>query len=106
MSSVLRDTDFAGRYGGEEFLIAMPETDKESAVNVIERIRKKIEGLKFDIPGFKITLSAGIASIPGDSENADGIIKAADIALYRAKHNGRNIVEIFDNSREPDITII
>lgn len=104
--STLRDTDFAGRFGGEEFLVAMPETDKEGAKIVVERFRKSVEEMEFDIPGFRMTLSAGIATVPEDGDDGDDIVRTADIALYKAKNNGRNRVEVFDESKHSDITLI
>lgn len=104
--SSLRETDFAGRFGGEEFLVAMPETDKEGAKIVIERFRKSVQEMEFEIPGFRITFSAGIATIPEDGNEGDDIVRTADIALYKAKNNGRNRVEVFDASLQSNITIV
>ena len=90
----LREVDIIGRWGGEEFLIILPETDVEKAVEVAERLRKVIEKHVFEINGIKINLTAsfGIASLNIHGDNADEIIKAVDIALYSAKKKGRNIV--------------
>lgn len=104
--SSLRETDFAGRFGGEEFLVAMPETDKEGAKIVIERFRKSVQEMEFEIPGFRITFSAGIATIPEDGNEGDDIVRTADIALYKAKNNGRNRVEVFEASLQSNITIV
>ena len=90
LRSRLRETDFAGRYGGEEFMVAMPTTDKKNAFQVVERLRNSMTELKFDKPGFNITLSAGISTFPEDGVTIDEILKIADEALYVAKDSGRN----------------
>ena len=92
----IRSTDMVGRYGGEEFLIILPQTDLYAARIVAERIRSIIEMTKMkDFVGntFSITVSQGISSCePGD--DVYSLISRADEALYRAKENGRNRVEI------------
>lgn len=95
VSSTLRETDFAGRYGGEEFVIVMPETDIQGASEYAERLRRTMEGRKHEIPqGEKIsvTFSAGVAEMSGG--DTEELIALADEALYRAKSSGRNRVEI------------
>lgn len=96
MDSV-RKGDIVGRYGGEEFSIVLPGTDKQDAFHLCERIRKKIEDYNFDIGNktIKITVSMGIFSHDFSNIMAEKeIIKKADDKLYEAKHNGRNRVEI------------
>jgi diguanylate cyclase (GGDEF)-like protein len=92
----LKDTDVVARYGGEEFAVIMPETAKEQAVNVAERLRHMVEWCKFPKeetqPGGKITVSIGVSGYPGDGEDVETLIEAADEALYRAKKEGRNRV--------------
>jgi diguanylate cyclase (GGDEF)-like protein len=98
LKSVLRDSDFIGRYGGEEFLIVLPETPLAGARQFAEKIRDYIS--KIEIPlesgvSIRLTLSAGIAgreSVPG-ALRARALLAAADEALYAAKHRGRNRVE-------------
>ncbi len=88
------ETDFVGRYGGEEFGIILPRADCEGVLRKAEAIRSKIENEVFTI-GFesvKITLSIGIAHFPRDAADAAQIIKMADDALYYAKEHGRNRV--------------
>lgn len=91
----IRDTDAAGRLGGEEFLVVLPKAIMSSALTVAERIREnlattKMKNLIGDV--FSITVSQGVASYkPGDSISS--LISRADDALYRAKQNGRNRVE-------------
>jgi two-component system cell cycle response regulator len=92
----IRNTDVAGRYGGEEFIIILTQTDLPSASDVAERIRKVIERAEMrDSAGnvFSITVSQGLSGWePG--EDAYSLISRADEALYKAKENGRNRVEI------------
>jgi diguanylate cyclase (GGDEF)-like protein/PAS domain S-box-containing protein len=93
----LRSVDILGRYGGEEFLILMPETLRSGAVQAAERIRAAIGGMKLDTPAGKlsVTVSVGVASLePRKDQNQtlDGLIKRADQALYKAKSEGRNCV--------------
>ena len=99
-SSLFRAQDFCGRYGGEEFLVVLPDTDKEGAFKVAERIRKNVEELKIKheaSPFGVVTISIGVAS----TENAgwintyEDLIKAADKALYKAKSVGRNKVQLY-----------
>lgn len=97
----IRDTDIAGRYGGEEFIIILPQADLSSATVVAERIRNVIENAEMKDPGgnvFAITVSQGLSSWePG--EDTHSLISRADEALYKAKENGRNRVEILPGSR-------
>lgn len=86
----IREVDCAGRYGGEEFVIVMPETDTQAASVAAERIRERLK--EEDFSGQRITLSIGIAEYPKDAETAMGMISAADSALYEAKRGGRNQV--------------
>jgi diguanylate cyclase (GGDEF)-like protein len=97
----IRDTDIAGRYGGEEFIIILPQADSSAAMVVAERIRNIIENAEMkDSAGnvFAITVSLGI-SIWEHGEDAYSLISRADEALYNAKENGRNRVEISPVSR-------
>jgi diguanylate cyclase len=92
--SVLRKTDFCGRYGGEEFLIGLTDTDLHEAKVFAERIRMYVEDSLFpDIsPGSMVTVSIGLAE-HRTNEDIEKTISRADEALYRAKNNGRNRVE-------------
>ena len=97
----IRDTDIAGRYGGEEFIIILPLADLSSAMVVAERIRNIIENAEMkDSAGnvFVITVSQGLSSWE-QGEDAHSLISRADEALYKAKENGRNRVEISPGSR-------
>ena len=90
----LRDVDIAARYGGEEFAMLLPETDKSHAIDIAERIRKRIEGTPFNWQGLAIpvTSSAGVAAIPEKHQDVANLIRAADQLLYEAKRGGRNRV--------------
>jgi diguanylate cyclase (GGDEF)-like protein len=90
----VRDCDLAARYGGEEFVIVLPEATKGSAFKIAERIRSGVEKLPIPFavnqPGGKLTLSGGISSHGIEADDADGLIRAADQALYAAKGQGKN----------------
>lgn len=94
-SDTVRASDFAGRYGGEEFLILLPATPIEGALGIAERIRAGVAGLQ--VPGVeqRITLSIGIAMMPDQAYDAETLAQGADRALYAAKNGGRNRVEVF-----------
>jgi two-component system cell cycle response regulator len=91
----IRGLDLACRYGGEEFVIVMPETDLAVATMVAERLRRRIASEPFTIQSgartIEVTISIGIAALTRD-DSAVAIIKRADQALYRAKRDGRNRV--------------
>jgi diguanylate cyclase (GGDEF)-like protein len=94
LSSVVRSTDSVCRYGGEEFLIVLPNAPAESAVSVAERIRATIDTEGFaPIP---VTASFGVASIVFGAANSDELINQADEALYSSKQGGRNRVTRWD----------
>jgi len=92
----IRGIDLACRYGGEEFVIVMPETDMAVAALVAERIRRRIAGEPFAIDqgakAIDVTLSIGLAALGGEQDTGATILKRADQALYRAKRDGRNRV--------------
>jgi len=92
----IRGIDLACRFGGEEFVVVMPETDIAVAAMVAERLRRRIAAEPFasnaggnSIP---VTISIGIAALRGAEDNAASVLKRADQALYRAKRDGRNRV--------------
>ena len=91
-----RNIDLACRYGGEEFVIVMPETDMAVATAVAERLRRRIATEPFAIQKgarhLEVTISIGIAALSGVDDNAATVLKRADQALYRAKRDGRNRV--------------
>jgi diguanylate cyclase (GGDEF)-like protein len=98
LRAIVRDMDIVVRYGGEEFCIVLPDTSKEEAVVVAERIRQEIEKEKFpneeNLPLGRLTASVGIASFPEDGHTFTTLVHSADLALYSAKANGRNRVEL------------
>jgi diguanylate cyclase (GGDEF)-like protein len=89
MKDIIRDVDFLCRYGGDEFVAILPETDASFALDVAERMRKKIAAQKIQP---KITLSIGIASFPHDARDKSKLIDLADQACYEAKQRGGNRV--------------
>jgi len=95
LRSSLRESDFVGRYGGEEFLLLLPDTGRDQAVVVAEKLRAAAAGLGLSEINQPVTASFGIAAIPDDAADGDTLIRAADRALYAAKGNGRNRVELF-----------
>jgi len=96
LKASIRGIDLACRYGGEEFVVVMPDTDLGIATMVAERIRRRIAGEPFPIEGgsrsIEVTISVGIAARMGPQDNVAQMLKRADEALYRAKRDGRNRV--------------
>ena len=92
LRSSLRESDLAGRYGGEEFLILLPDTPLEGAVVLAEKLRDEVA--RVNVPGIDraITASFGVASFPSDTPDGDMLVRMADRALYAAKALGRNCV--------------
>ena len=88
----LRQTDYWGRWGGEEFVLIAPETDASGAMGAAGKIRKLVEDHRFETVG-KVTISCGIAEC-GEADTIDTLFRKVDAALYRAKEKGRNRVEI------------
>ena len=91
----VRQVDIVARYGGEELVVACPETNLEQAMIVAERIRSRIEAHRFEFAGktTPLTISIGIAVFPGEGiDSLDKLVTKADEALYRAKDKGRNTV--------------
>lgn len=94
--SALRRSDFAARYGGDEFMLLLSETDVDGALLKAERIRRSVEAEDWEplTPGLArpITVSVGVACYPGAGESGRDLIEAADAALFVAKRQGRNRV--------------
>jgi diguanylate cyclase (GGDEF)-like protein len=103
LRSSIRDSDFVGRYGGEEFILLLPDTGKEQAHIVAEKVRAAVAATTLSRIDHPVTASLGVATVPEDAGDSDALIRAADRALYVAKGNGRNRVELFI-SREPQAT--
>jgi diguanylate cyclase (GGDEF)-like protein len=89
-----RKMDYVCRYGGEEFTIILPQTDKKEAFMIAERIRMDIVKYKFlqeeILPNKKLTVSLGLATFPENGTTANDLIRASDKSLYEAKSKGKN----------------
>lgn len=96
----LRASDIFGRWGGEEFLLVMPETPLEMALASLERLRTLALGIRLPATGvgIRVSLSAGLASVEEGVKSLDDIIARGDAALYKAKNQGRDLVLISDES--------
>ncbi len=90
----LRSSEVVCRYGGEEFGVILPNCNKDDAFHVAERLRKAIMNLRFPEinTNLRITVSMGVAAFPNEAKTKEGLIEAADQALYEAKRSGRNRV--------------
>ncbi len=99
----LRHYDVPARFGGEEFSILLPETSAEEALEIAERIRREVAARAFDVETssqpIRATVSIGVAAYPRDGEDANELIHQADLAVYRAKLQGRN--RVLDATSEP-----
>jgi len=108
LRSALRDSDFAGRHGGEEFAVLLPNTDIGGAVLTAEKIRAAIADITLPGVDLTITASAGIAAYPDHATSTERLERLADSALYLAKRSGRNRVEVAtpaaERSMHPDLT--
>jgi diguanylate cyclase (GGDEF)-like protein len=82
------------RFGGDEFILLLPETNNKGALEMSERIRKAVELSRFSVRDgdSNVTVSLGVSSYPEDGGNLDVILEKADKAMYRAKQKGRNRV--------------
>lgn len=100
LTEKIRQSDILCRYGGEEFVILMPEIDPITAIQRAEALRGAIEALTVSSPKgvFRMTASLGLAVYPDFARNADDLLHAADDALYVAKRNGKNKVVAFDST--------
>ncbi len=92
-----RETDVSGRYGGEEFVTFLPETDTSAGLVVAERVRETIEKQLFEYGdvSFHVRISIGVATWPADGDNVEAIVRSADTALYAAKAGGRNCCVVY-----------
>ncbi|MBF0545930.1 MAG: sensor domain-containing diguanylate cyclase [Candidatus Riflebacteria bacterium] len=93
--------DMPARFGGEELSIILPHTESEGAEIVAQRIRNQIEtlDLEFENKPVPITISGGISTFPHHSDTPDGVLKAADQALYKAKEEGRNRIIVAEKKK-------
>jgi diguanylate cyclase (GGDEF)-like protein len=91
-----RAVDVVARYGGEEFAVLLHDVPRAAAVEVAEKIRARVAGAPIahaeKQPLGRLTVSIGVAACPEDAKTAEGLLEAADVALYRAKKSGRDTV--------------
>jgi diguanylate cyclase (GGDEF)-like protein len=106
LNTVLRDYDLAGRFGGEEFALLLPQTRAVNAFRIAERVRSSIAALSIIAPGASgservhVTVSIGVAALDsGDRREFTDLMAAADAALYRAKDAGRDQVQMISTTR-------
>ena len=95
----LRDIDVVARFGGEEFFVIMPETEKKNAYKAMERVRNSIASIRLSGANgadIGVNVSVGIAEFPYDGIDAEALKKAADMAMYHSKSDGRNRVTVYD----------
>ncbi len=101
----LREVDTVARFGGEEFVLLLPDTDKHGAIAAAEKVRKLVEQERFvsdkGEPTRPVTISCGVATYPDDVNQMEDLIDHADIALYKAKSGGRNQVVSFAPEEPP-----
>jgi two-component system, cell cycle response regulator len=110
LADILRDTareiDKLGRYGGEEFMVLLPDTGLNEATIFVERVRERVARQRFAadrVPDLTMTLSAGVAAYPpARAREPDALVHLADQALYAAKRRGRNRVVRFDQLDEDE----
>jgi diguanylate cyclase (GGDEF)-like protein len=103
MSAVLRGSDIKCRYGGDEFLVLLPDTPAAGAHRVAETLRRELEErpVRWQDQSIVVTASFGIAELREDDVEIEGLVARADAALYRAKQGGRNRVEAADHTTVP-----
>jgi diguanylate cyclase (GGDEF)-like protein len=93
---IVRDTDVVCRYGGEEFIVILPQTMAADAHEIGERIRAEVERAEFSddglMPSLRVTVSIGVSTYPDNGGTTDNLVEMVDRALYRAKGSGKNIV--------------
>jgi len=95
--SSARETDIVARFGGDEFAILLPETGTEGAQAVARRLRDRIQRFSFLAdrgPGNRVTASIGLATLPDVADTAEGLLQAADAAMYRVKVTGKNGIQV------------
>ena len=99
LQETVRKIDIPARYGGEEFVVILPETDKKDAIVIAERIRQNIAKIVVKVNETQTlspTVSMGVAQYTTDAQEAKELINCADTALYHSKHNGKNVVSVYE----------
>ena len=91
ISQYARNIDLVGRYGGEEFIVILPNINLEESYRIADSIRLSIQQYDFGLPNLNVTISAGLAQY--ESEDVKTFVNRADTLLYQAKRNGRNRIE-------------
>lgn len=99
LTTSIRASDFAARFGGEEFLVLLPDTARAGAVEVAEKLRRAVERLELVNVG-SVTASFGVAALPEDASEPEYLLRTADRAMYAAKARGRNRVETMNTAVE------
>jgi len=99
----VRSSDVLVRYGGDEFVVLMPDTSTAQALRVAERLRHEVASQVFSIDSAAVhcTISLGIATFPDDARNADGLLRCADEAMYAAKRAGKNTIRAYAQLGRP-----
>lgn len=100
----IRSKDILGRYGGEELMVILPNSNKNQAYKIAEKLRKSIGESSIISSKSKVTVSIGIASYPYDGKTTDELIEKADKALYLAKKRGRNVTIVWDENLRNQVT--
>ncbi len=103
-TALKRPCDIVARYGGEEFVVILPLTDEAGALHIAESIRQEVAALAIVYEGWRINLTTSIGlctAKPDETLNPNDVIAAADAALYKAKHNGRNQVQTAEPGQTP-----
>lgn len=102
-----RAEDIAARYGGDELVVILPETNKANTLIKAERIRQKIAEMPLSVNGrdIHVTVSGGIASFPADSQKGSELMACADRAMYRSKSEGKNRICLYSNDRRRFVRI-
>ncbi len=97
IQTALRSTDVLARYGGDAFVVLLPETSGAHAREIAERVRSAVDRSPLDVRGAQVptTVSVGVASYPDDAQDADAVLDKADKAMYQSKQNGRNQASAF-----------
>lgn len=93
----IRQSDIHARFGGEEFTVLLPSTDKTNSITFMDRLRERIAEtpLVYENEEHSFTISIGIAQYPEDAETPDELVKCADMALYESKSRGRNLTTLY-----------